>query len=641
MESPKEQQEKKKFHHRHFPHFIKWGKIGLWKFLHLYFVIFIHIVTDKYEHKKHHLAMDMMYAVITFILVGINIGVGVWYIQHVEPPQFEVRFITPSEVTSGKSMNLTALYANKNKDVENVRISIYTPKDFAHKGVEVLDAHEVDLGALLKGTVDRVDHDGVIFGNTGDIHSFSVIAQYEHRGQTYYEVMHRKVKVAKTSFTASVRFPKNAAVGFPTNGVIRYNNKSDIARDNVHFTLTLPRNFVLQRVMHQKQNIGYNKKKESIIIPRIAAHQKGKIRIEGYFVPETNKNGVVSGDQESQVSLRVSSEVAGGIIDQAVSYVYIPKQVVTIRVIEPRVVATLSGSPVVGFGDSIQYTVTVTNAGDDVAENIALYLTTDGVAIAPSAASAVSSRGYTSYGGYGNVIALPVIPRLGEGKTEIISVSVPTVSVTNANVQASASLSGSAYVPLVDFTIPVSGSSMQTLFSSQVSMSVSSVYSGPSGEQLGYGPFPPQANEPTAMIIFVRINNVNNVIQNTTVSTTLPSQVEWTGQASVAAGGPITYNPGSRTVVWNIGTVPPQSGVYAAQFEVQFLPNESQIGQYPALTNGWFLNAVDTFTSATLGSSFGAVTVSAPVQKAPEEKDGVPIDEIIVEESSLGDIIIE
>lgn len=613
-----------KFRHRHFPHFIKWGKAAAWKLSHLYFVIFIHFMTDKYEGKRHHLVVDSIYGIITFGLVAVNLGIGVWFFQHTEQPEFDIHVITASQVTSGREMDIATVYSSPNRDLENVQVSLYTPKEFIAEGGKHVSPLLTDLGTVGVGIADSFDHTGVIFGNKGDIHSVSVIAQFEYQGQKYYEVAHRKIEVDETSFTAGISFPKNIAAGFSTTGVITYENASDVAREDVEFIVTLPSNFTLQGITHKKRNLDFDVENNRIVLKKIGARKKGKIKITGYFTPAQEQPGIIGGDQESEIRLSVRSRVGGGLIDTNTFYVSVPNAVETVRVIEPRVTASITGTGIARFGESVVYTATVTNSGDDNAENVQLFGTTSGSGLAP----------------YGGSVVFPVINKLKEGATKSVSVVVPTVGSSDINPIGRLTVSGTAYSPLVDFNIPIEAGTVETRFTSQVSLSASSAYAGPGGDQLGSGPYPPQATEPTGLLLFVRLDNLNNALSGVTIQTTLPSQVMWTGEMSVASGSPLIWDAATRTVTWNIGSVDPQSTVQGAQFEVLFLPNTDQIGLSPHLTNGWSMTGIDTFTGQGVSSYIGPI-VTAPVVEPPKQEDGQPIDEIIIEENPLADIVIE
>lgn len=612
-----EQEKTQKFHERHVPNLIRWGKAAWWQFSHLYFVIFIHYMTDKYEGKRHHLVVDTIYGVITFGLVAVNIGIGVWFIQHTEIAEFELSVVTPSTMTSGRDTEIAAIYASKNRDVQNVQVSLYTPKEFLKDGKSTTEPHTVDVGDVPAGTADSVTHAGVMVGNQGDVHSVSVIVSYDHQGQTFYDVAHRTITIEETSFDASVHFPKNVAAGFSTDGEIRFHNNSDLDRENVQFTLNLPNNFSLESITYKKRNLDFDPEKSRITLPRVKSNEKGKIKMTGVFVSAEEIDGVIGGDQQSQVGLSVRSRIAG-ILEEEKFYVSVPGTYDTVRVIEPRVVASVTATPVARFGEFVTYTATVSNIGDDNARNIQLYGT------------------LTGSGVFGGTVAFPVIEKLKQGESASVSVTVPTGASGEINPVGQMFVTGTAYSPLADFDIPVDAGIAQTRFTSQVALSASSLYTGPSGEQLGYGPNPPEANEPTAFPIFMRVDNTNNALTGVTVSTTLPSQVRFTGETSVASGNPISYDPATHTVTWTVGTLPPQSTVQGAQFEVVIVPNADQIGLTPHLTGSWTMTGTDSFTGQSVTAAYGAV-VTAPVVEATESG----IDEIIIESDPLGEIVIE
>lgn len=117
------------------------------------------------------------------------------------------------------------------------------------------------------------------------------------------------------------------------------------------------------------------------------------------------------------------------------------------------------------------------------------------------------------------------------------------------------------------------------------------------------GPIPPKAGEPTTYTVTWGITNSANMLANGTVSTTLPTYVEWVGTIS-PSGAPVLYDGSSRVVTWNVGQVPAGTGVSgpskSVSFQVRITPSTSQVGLVPALTLSTKASAQDTFTNQIL-----------------------------------------
>ncbi|MFH1537180.1 MAG: hypothetical protein ABID45_04275, partial [Patescibacteria group bacterium] len=141
-----------------------------------------------------------------------------------------------------------------------------------------------------------------------------------------------------------------------------------------------------------------------------------------------------------------------------------------------------------------------------------------------------------------------------------------------------------------------------------------SAYYSSEGEQIGYGPYPLEAGSATALRIFWKVQGTTNNLNNVTVQTTLPSQVEWTGMSSVSDGTAMAYDPVTRTVTWHVSDLEAFSYPKGANFEVRVYPNSGQIGQNINIINDSKLTARDSFTGIILTRYFGALRTQDPIE---------------------------
>src|SRR3990167_6601620 len=93
-----------RFHHRHLPTLTRWTTAVSWKLSHLFFPTIIHFLTDKYHGRTHHLVVDTIYMVVTFVFIAANLGLGVWFYLYFTPAQLDVRVFTSTHVESGQGM---------------------------------------------------------------------------------------------------------------------------------------------------------------------------------------------------------------------------------------------------------------------------------------------------------------------------------------------------------------------------------------------------------------------------------------------------------------------------------------------------------------------------------------------------------
>lgn len=131
-------------------------------------------------------------------------------------------------------------------------------------------------------------------------------------------------------------------------------------------------------------------------------------------------------------------------------------------------------------------------------------------------------------------------------------------------------------------------------------------YTSPQGDQLGIGPLPPIVGIPTNYWIFWEAEGTGD-FKNLVLSARLPKGIELTGNRSLLAGD-FTYSSSTRQLIWKAPKLEADSDSYRLSFEVQLIPEASQVGQFlPLLSNGWYY-AEDVLTGEEVKGAFSALT---------------------------------
>lgn len=125
------------------------------------------------------------------------------------------------------------------------------------------------------------------------------------------------------------------------------------------------------------------------------------------------------------------------------------------------------------------------------------------------------------------------------------------------------------------------------------------------------GAIPPKANEATTYTVHWQLVNGANDLKGAIVTTSLPSQVSWSGKSHISNGN-IYYDPDSNQVVWEIGDVSAHTGsllpAQEAVFQIELKPETSQIGRLAPIVNTSVLSSQDSFTKQILTSKASALT---------------------------------
>jgi hypothetical protein len=122
-------------------------------------------------------------------------------------------------------------------------------------------------------------------------------------------------------------------------------------------------------------------------------------------------------------------------------------------------------------------------------------------------------------------------------------------------------------------------------------------YSGPFTNT---GLMPPKVGKQTTYTVVWSLSNTANNISSTTVHSTLPPWINFVGPISPTQED-LTYNPSTKEIVWNIGSIPKGTGLTggnrSVSFQLSFTPSLSQVGTTPVLINDAILTGHDDFAN--------------------------------------------
>jgi len=190
-----------------------------------------------------------------------------------------------------------------------------------------------------------------------------------------------------------------------------------------------------------------------------------------------------------------------------------------------------------------------------------------------------------------------------------------TVSYTEVIVQSSGGGGGggtAASKTYVITTEQVSATEVRKIVLA-TNISISSKSTRSIGNIENSGPIPPKVNTPTTYTIIWSIVNSFNQVSNVEVKATLPSYVKWT-ELKNPAGEIFSFDSITNEVVWNVGSVLPNTGFGSAkkeiQFQLEFLPSSSQLGETPIILWETSLSGVDKVTGQKITAKAPATTIN-------------------------------
>jgi hypothetical protein len=124
-----------------------------------------------------------------------------------------------------------------------------------------------------------------------------------------------------------------------------------------------------------------------------------------------------------------------------------------------------------------------------------------------------------------------------------------------------------------------------------------------SGDFTNTGPIPPKVENKTTYTVVWSLTNTANNVSKSVVRSTLPSWVSFVGTVSPASED-LVYNPSSREILWNVGTIAKGAGITkvpkSVSFQVSISPSLSQAGRAPTLINDAILTGHDDFANVNV-----------------------------------------
>ncbi len=125
------------------------------------------------------------------------------------------------------------------------------------------------------------------------------------------------------------------------------------------------------------------------------------------------------------------------------------------------------------------------------------------------------------------------------------------------------------------------------------------------------GPFPPKADQESTYTITWTAKDSFNNISGAKVSSSLASNVKWSGITSPSSED-ISYDDSSRQIVWNIGDMRSNVGgnlpAKQVSFQVSAIPSLSQVGSFLSLINPATMTGTDSYSGESITQIAPAVT---------------------------------
>jgi len=496
-------------------------------------------------------------AVIFFFLsLGVALFIFFGGLNMISSNNVDIKIVGPTSISSGEEFDAGLSVINQNRtDLQNVTLYIDYPEG-AHAVATSsvpLTHDKIDLGTIPKGGTKDYDLRALFFGQSNTVKTVSLKLEYTVAGS---DAVFSKQKTYDISINSSpvilnVAYPADINSGQKVTLSIDLTSNSSVVLPHMLVAINYPYGFT-----YSDSNIKPLHGNSIWDIGDLKGGDKKTLIVSGTLV----------GQDMEERSFTLS---AGTDMDTS-------QNIQTVLATSQATVAIRKSFFDLGVGTGNQDSVA--DIGQQVPVNITWHNTLPDKIVNGHIEAAISGNIFdrssvnVANGGFYRSVDNTVLwdKNSTDNLTEMSPGDSGNVSFTLASLSDSLAVRGIKN-PHIDIAVTMTGDRLSSSDSSPVSstenttiklksnLSLSSKSYRSIGPLTNTGSVPPSADHQSTYTITWTLTNTTNTLNDVIVSATLPQKVTWTGQTSPTSEK-VVYDPNTRLVTWNAGTVSAGTG---------------------------------------------------------------------------------
>ncbi len=547
---------------------------------------------------------------ISLIFFCVSLGVAIFIFfggfNMISSSNVDIKITGPSSVASGDELDadLTVLNGNRT-ELQNATLYIDYPEGTrATAGVTTLGHDKISLGTIPAGKTGNYSLRAVFFGQTNSLKTVHVTLEYGVKGSTatFSKDKSYDISLGSAPLLLNVTYPKQVDSGEQMTLTVDLTSNSNAVVPHTLVKIEYPYGFTFASAS-QKPTVG----NALWDVGDLKNGDKKTLSITGALVGQDNEQ------RSFRVSVGTKSNDPNkdfdALLGQSDATIAINKSFFNLSL------TSSNPSLLSNIGQSVPVTITWQNTLPEKILNGVVVATISGNVVNRSSVSA--SNGF--YRSLDNTVtwdknSLPILSVLSFGDTGQTSLYVSSIadpvivrSIKNPHIDISVVMRGNR---VTDNASSISSSGNITIKLSSI-LALVAQSSHATSAFTTTGPIPPRADKQSTYGITWTLSNTSNDLTGGIVSATLPVGVSWIGKV-IPSSESVVYNPDTRVVVWNVGSLSSGTGFSllpkTITFEVGLTPSITSVGQSAALTSVATASAHDSYTNATLSASAQTVT---------------------------------
>lgn len=541
---------------------------------------------------------SLIFWILTPVLI-ILIGISIFYIYQYFSAEKEIFLAVsaPQNVLRGTPFELSVNFNNDSENLlENVELSLFLPE-----GSAILEddrskrIFSKKMGDLASGEIFQEKIPVIIFGETEAIKNFDVSVSYSSSLNARFE---KEKNLEITAKEAGVKLDLTAPEKVLNSEEFEiYVDYSNIAKEdfsNVNIDIDFPSNFVLKA---SNPILSGN----SFKIDNLVKEQSGKIFIVGKII------GTEQSFFDVKAKIEVNYSGQNYLISEKISNIYIAPSPLSLKVFLNDSVNYISRS-----GDSLKYRLVYANNTDVSLSDAIIKAKLSGEMF--DFATLKMNGAYDSKNNIltWNAASVPELASLNSGATGAIEFEIGTKSeypikkISNKDfilkIEADISSPTVPYYVAADKTIGLN--SLQTKVAGKIKIESLAYFNDLTSGFINNSSLPPKVNQPVNFMIHWRIKNYSTDVKGVKVQAFLAPGIKLIGEPKANIDSLPQYNERTGEIIWLIDKIPATKGVIGkpteAIFQVEAIPNITQIGKEVALLGQSAITAFDEFVNFEL-----------------------------------------
>lgn len=570
-------------------------------------------VSNMAQNKNRFIRNTFIGSLIFFVMAaGVAAFVFLGGLNMISTRNVDIKVTGPLSVGSGQETSFEINIINKNNvDLNSVALVVEYPSGTRSADLsEELSQERFIIGDIKSEGNYTKDIKVALFGDKGSVKEFNISLEYrvENSSALFYKEKIHEVSISSAPVVVTPTYPKEINSGQDVSFNIEVSSNSKDKISNLLLRVEYPFGFVFESAS-PSASFGDNVWK----VPSLNPGEKKNITIRGNVIGQDNEE-------------KIFRLTAGTPDENDERVVAVPFSALTESILVKKPFIGLSllvggkeGDFAAKGGTPVPIQIMAQNNLPERLFNVSVEASLKGAALDRQKVSAQNGGFFQSSNDtiLWDERSVPELADMGPGYQKSLSFNLTPLLYSSipAGVDPAAEIS----VIVKGRRILQSGSieEVRSVAHGRIVLATDvSVYSRvvrSIGNIENSGPIAPRVGVPTTYTVIWSITNSFNQVSSAQVKATLPPYVTWTGLKS-PEGESLSYNESSKEIVWNAGSLLPNTGFASPAKEVYFqlevLPSISQVGQSPIILGESTLTGIDKITGLNIQIKTGAVTTS-------------------------------